>query len=335
MSIQEQALTPGSTRAAAFEYMRGHVLCAVLAALGQIGVLDLLATRGLRPADLGANDFLATATLRYLAERGVVRVDGEVHRLTPAGRALYDDRGYLIWLSGGYGAALHGFGQLLTGEQKFGSDIDRDVRWVAVGTALASAKDLRPHVAEVVREVAFERVADIGCGNGHFLVELCRTAGVAGIGVDISPDACAEARRGVTAAELDDRVEIVQADAVDLDAVPGLEDVQLVVTFFFLHEVLEHGRAVLVEYLSGLLRRLPPGAHLLTAEICPPESGEGTLEPVTPEYALTQALMEQNLLPEREWLRVFEDAGFLITRVVRADLPGARVILARKPAAAS
>jgi SAM-dependent methyltransferase len=334
MPKHEPAVTPTGVHGGVFDHMRGHVLGAVVAALEQNGVLELFATCGVRAADLGANGFLAEATLRYLAQRGLVRAEGEVHHFTDVGRELYDNRGYLVWLSGGYGTALHTYADLLTGKRQFADDVERDVRWVAIGTALVSRPFVLPYVRQLLDEIEFERVADIGCGNGHFLVDLCRTAGKAGIGIDISPAACAEAAREVTKAGLEDRIEIIEADAIHPDVIPGLEGVQLVVTFFFLHEVYEHGRDALVGYLEGMRRRLPAGAHLLTAEACPPEQDQDTREPLTPEYALTQAFMAQHLLPESEWRQVFEDAGFDVARIVRTDLPGGRVILARNPGTA-
>jgi SAM-dependent methyltransferase len=313
-----------------FDIMRGHVISTVFASLEMNGVLADLAAKGLRAGDVGENHFLTEATLRYLAQRGVVRTDGDVYRLTDFGKELYEERGYLVWLSGGYGEALHRFGDLLSGRRRFRTDIDRDVRWVAVGSALVGQKDLVPEVMEVLREIEFDRVADLGCGNGHFLIGVCRAVGGEGIGVDISRDACAEARQEVARAGLDDRITIVQADARDPGNIAGLDGVQLVVTFFFLHEVLEAGHDVLVDYLGQLAGRLPSRAYLLTAEITPPEREHNAPELLSPEYVLTQAFMTQDLLGEEGWRQAFTESGFQVRRVVRPNLPGARIILAQK-----
>nr|WP_042178523.1 methyltransferase domain-containing protein [Kibdelosporangium sp. MJ126-NF4]CEL13234.1 LmbW protein [Kibdelosporangium sp. MJ126-NF4]CTQ98925.1 LmbW protein [Kibdelosporangium sp. MJ126-NF4] len=316
----------------AFDYMRGHVTCTVFAALEMTGVLDTLAARGLRAGELGANRFLAEATLRYLAQRDVVtRTGDDVYQLTEAGRRLHADRGYLVWLSGGYGEALHRFGDLLTGKCQFGAQIDRNMRWVAVGTALAGQEDLRPDVLRILKEISFDRVADIGCGNAHFLIAACRAVGGEGVGVDISPESCAEARQELAKAGMTDRITIFEADGTKADTLPELERVQLVVTFFFLHEVLEHGYDVLVDYLRGICRRLPKGAHVLTAEETPPSGEQNVPELLTPEYSLTQALMEQTLLTEDGWREAFTEAGFEVPKIVYPNLPDCRLILARKP----
>ena len=314
-----------------FEIMQAHTTCAILSSLEEIGVATKLAADGICPADLGSNEFLANAALPYLSQRSIVQKNGELYHLTSYGRELYDKRGYLTWLSGGYGEALHNFGELLTGQKEFGKDIERNVRWVAVGTALASQRDIRPHVEKILGEIDFTCVSDIGCGNAHLLIDVTREANCDGVGIDISSDACHEARQEVEKAGFADRIEIVQADGRDPQTLPDLEKVDLVMTFFFLHEVLEEGYETLVSYLTALNAKLPAGAYFLTAEIAPPETDPAANEQLTPEYSLTQALMKQTLMDETGWEKAFMESGFERPRVVYPDMPEARLYLARKP----
>jgi SAM-dependent methyltransferase len=325
-----QQMSNVRARVSVFDYMQGYTICTVFAALESLGVLTELAASGLRPDQCGANTFLTEATFRYLTERDIVRFEDDRYQLTEFGQSIYADRGYLVWLSGGYGEAMNVFGDLLTGKRQFGPDVDRDVRWVAVGSALIGQKDLWPYVVELARQFEFKRVADLGCGNAHYLISLCQAVGAEGIGVDISPAACQEAEQEVAKAGLGDRISIIEADAGDLKAVPGIDKVDLVFTFFFLHEILEHGFDVLVAYLRQIQESLPSGAHMLTAEVAPPGGEEDGVELFTPEYALTQALMEQRLLDEAGWSRAFTEAGFEIVQIAKPDLPEARIILARK-----
>ncbi|MGI8664462.1 MAG: class I SAM-dependent methyltransferase [Jatrophihabitans sp.] len=330
MTLTVPAATSG--RARVFDYMQGHVVTSVVAALEALGALDRLAADGLRASDLGPNKFLADATLRYLAQRDLVRREQDgIYRFTEIGRELYESRGYLVWLGGGYAEPLARLDRLINGEQSFGVEVDRNVRWVAVGTAEAGRRDLRPEVLTLLREIEFERAVDIGCGNAHFLIGLCGLFGASGIGIDISPDACAEALQEVASAGMQDRIRIVRANACEVASVPELENVQLVVASFFLHEVLEGGVQVLVDYLRAMCQRLPVGAHLMAAEIAPPREDHDTGELVSPEYTLTQALMKQILFDEQQWRQVFTEAGFEVVKVVHPNLPEAQLILARKP----
>ncbi|WP_413802471.1 SAM-dependent methyltransferase [Streptomyces iranensis] len=315
-----------------FDYMRGYVTCAVLASLEKLGVLDKLADGGLTGQEVAEQyeDFLADATLRYLTQRGVLHVEKERYTLTELGQDLYAERGYLLWLAGGYGESLNSLDTILNGKHTFGADVDRDVRWVAVGSALIGEADLREQVMAILGRIEFDTIADIGCGNGHFLIDLCRATDARGVGYDISPASCAEATGEVAKAGLGDRITIVEADATDVGNVPRLGDVQLVMAFFFMHEVLEHGRDVLVDYLTQMCRRLPEGAYILTAEIAPPEQDEDTAEYFSPEYVYTQALMKQNMMTGEQWGNAFTQAGFTVEQIVPGRLPGSRLILVRK-----
>jgi SAM-dependent methyltransferase len=57
------------------------------------------------------------------------------------------------------------------------------------------------------------RVLDIACGKGEFLKRSAHRWNCSGVGVDISPFFAAEARKNIGAAKLQDRVEIIEADA--------------------------------------------------------------------------------------------------------------------------
>jgi SAM-dependent methyltransferase len=318
-----------------FDYMQAYVTCTIISALEKLGALDQLAEHGVVPAELGYEEFLGNATFHYLAERGIVRQDGNRYVLTESGRDLYNERGYLLWLAGGYGEALNSLDTLLTRKQTFGTEVDRDVRWVAVGSALVGAADLRDEVMEILGGIEFSTIGDIGCGNGHFLIDLCRATKAKGVGFDISPAACEEATQEVEKAGFGDRISIVQVDATDVDSVPHLEDIDLVMAFFFMHEVLELGHDVLVNYLTRTCERLPAGAYVLTCEVAPPTQSEDTAEAFGPEYVYTQALMSQGLMNGDQWSAAFTEAGFQVDRIVEGRLPGSRLILVRKPLAES
>lgn len=65
---------------------------------------------------------------------------------------------------------------------------------------------LRPHKTEVF--------VDYGCGDGRWLIEAARTYGCSAVGVEIDPVQADIARRAVVAAGVDDRVRIIEGDAL-------------------------------------------------------------------------------------------------------------------------
>ncbi|MFD0852240.1 hypothetical protein ACFQ07_08405, partial [Actinomadura adrarensis] len=148
------------------------------------------------------------------------------------------------------------------------------------------------------------------------------------VGVDLSPAACAEAEKAVTAAGLQERIQVVLGDAGDLAGISTIGDVQLVVTFFLLHEILAGGRDVLVGYLAGMSKALPAGANLLVAEVEPPQGGGGPDKPFTAEFTYLHAMMRQVLLGPDEWSSVLEEGGFTVREVLRTSMPGCILLLA-------
>ncbi|MFF4412596.1 SAM-dependent methyltransferase [Streptosporangium sp. NPDC001559] len=320
----------GIPRRHSFELLEGYIMCSVLASLDDLGVLDILEEKGLRVEDVGGNLQLARDTVFYLVDRGVLAPDGDVYRLTGYGRELLRDRGYIFWIAGGFGEPFWRFGELVSGKSKYGKDISRDGRIVAVSSADLGLEDLKPYVHSLLSEIEFTRVADFGCGNARNLIGICGLKDADGLGVDISADAIAEARREVAKDGLTERITVVEADASNAAAIPGLESVDLVVGFFFMHEVLEQGLDYFISYLRGLAERLPAGAHVLAAEVLPPQRDRACPETFTPEFTLIHALMGQGLLSEEGWSDAFRQGGFEIRKTVRPNIPGGLLLLAQK-----
>jgi len=260
----------------------------------------------------------------------LVTEDDGVFRITSLGREASRDVGYLVWLSGGYGEPLRHLNSFLRGEERYGIDSVRDGHWVADGTAILSRLDVLPYALELLEVPSFQRVVDLGCGNARFLISVCERYGASGVGVDIDPVVCDAAADSIAAAGLSDRIKVVAGDAVDLDAVPELDQTQLIVTFFLLHEISSRSRDTLVEFLRDLGSRLPNGAHLLTGEIGPARERRATSDRFRPEFTFVHALMRQRLLTEDEWRSAFADGGFDVRKVVPMNLPGGFVILAEK-----
>jgi SAM-dependent methyltransferase len=323
----------------AFDLFEGFAVTMVLASLHISGLLEPL-EQGALDVEPGAPDGngalggvdtdLLEATLEYLARRGLARRRGSAFELTELGRAACRDKGYLVWLCGGYAEPLRHLAAFLRGEQRYGVDQVRDGRWVAKGSAVLGAQDVAPHAKELLETISFERALDLGCGDARFLTAVCTAFGCAGVGVDISPEACEEARSTVSRAGLDERVDVIEADAFAVEGIPLLAETQLVIAFFLLHEVSSVSRAAVVDFLGRLGARLPTGAYLLAAEAEPPRSAEAAGERFTPEFTFVHAMMRQALLPVDEWRDVLADGGFRVEQVVEDGMPGGMLILARK-----
>jgi len=313
----------------AFTIFEGYAVSSILAAFQMSGLLAVLESGGLdqRAIDERSPDqaALLRASLRYLAQRSVVEATADGYALTPYGREICLDKGYLVWLVGGYGEPLRRMDAFLGAGKRYGVDYTRDGKWVAGGAALLGGKDVVPQAMGLLRQLRFAQVLDLGCGNARLLTSICQEFDANGVGVDISPEACADASALIAEHGMTGRISIVQADADNLAEISQLASTDLVVTFFLLHEILAQGRDRLAAYLSDLARTLPAGAHLLIAEVEP--AADGQL--FTPEFTFVHALMRQVLLPAEEWSELLRGAGFIVDKVLRNDMPGGILLLAR------
>lgn len=312
-----------------FDVFEGFALASVLASLDESGLLAALEAGPVAAAPEGVADpdGLMPATLRYLAQRELAEERDGAFELTERGRAIVKDKGYLVWLQGGYGHVLAGLGDFITGARRYGSDVERAGRWVAEGSALIGRDDVAPHAVEVLSGIDFSHVVDLGCGNARFLIGAAQRFGVSGLGVDLSPEAVEDAENRIAEADLVGTVKVRCGDAGDLDAIPELREADLAVAHFLLHEIFEHGKAALIAYLTKLGGMMPRGAHMLVAEV-QPASG-ATDERWRPEFTLLHAIMRQELLDADGWHEAFTTAGWSRHEVRDLGLPGAILLLYR------
>ncbi len=108
------------------------------------------------------------------------------------------------------------------------------------------------------------RVLDIGCGWGSFVIHAAQHHGARALGVTLSPEQAARARRRVVEAGVEDRVEIRVQDYRDLD-----EDPFPAVASVGMFEHIGAGQAR--TYARTVADLLAPGGRLLNHAISRPE----------------------------------------------------------------
>src|SRR5919199_5201888 len=136
MSAMDAPVQPATPTRPAFDLFEGFMTSHVLAGLEMAGLLPDLEEAGVRPASRTEEDALVDASLRYLAQRGLAEEEAGAYRLTELGRSVCRDKGYIVWLVGGYGETLRHLDSFLLGRERYGDDVERDGRWVAGGAAM-------------------------------------------------------------------------------------------------------------------------------------------------------------------------------------------------------
>jgi cyclopropane-fatty-acyl-phospholipid synthase len=130
-----------------------------------------------------------------------------------------------------------------------------------------------------------ERLLDVGCGWGSFVLHAAQRHGVHAVGITLSPNQAELARRRVAEAGLEDRVEIRLADYRDLGA--GSERFDAIASIGMVEHV---GSTQIDAYAAKLASLLKPGGRLLNHGIArlrhgDPEAGAFSERYVFPDAA--------------------------------------------------
>ena len=151
------------------------------------------------------------------------------------------------------------------------------------------------------------RLLDVGCGWGSLLLHAAEHYGVDAVGVSISAEQVALARRRIADAGLADRVEVRLQDYREIpdgpfDAISSIG-------------MAEHvGSAQYLAYATGLYRLLAPGGRLLNHQISrrPSPAGEPyELSPFIRKYVFPDG----ELAPVGATVSLLEEAGFEVRDV--------------------
>ncbi|HUN78286.1 MAG TPA: cyclopropane-fatty-acyl-phospholipid synthase family protein [Solirubrobacteraceae bacterium] len=129
-----------------------------------------------------------------------------------------------------------------------------------------------------------ERVLDVGCGWGSFVIHAARRHGVRAVGITLSPAQAEEARRRVAQAGLSDRVEIRLADYRDLGA-EG-ERYEAIASIGMVEHV---GASQIDLYARQLAGLLEPGGRLLNHGIARLRHGDPEAGPFSERYVFPDA----------------------------------------------
>ncbi len=129
-----------------------------------------------------------------------------------------------------------------------------------------------------------ERVLDVGCGWGSFVIHAAANHGVSAVGITLSPAQAELARERVAEAGLRDRVEIRVADYRDLGATgEGYDAIASI-------GMVEHVGASQIDlYARQLAGLLQPGGRLLNHGISRLRHGEAEAGPFSERYVFPDA----------------------------------------------
>lgn len=175
------------------------------------------------------------------------------------------------------------------------------------------------------------RILDVGAGAGHHVIHYARRfPRVRVVGLEFDMPSIDLAHRALAEANLNDRVEIRQGNANDLDDEDAFD---LVTMNIALHET--GGPAEYRNVLSRVRRALKPGGTVVVSELPYPDAPQAYREqPVYKMYAgvqLHEALVGCGMITQGELRDLLAGAQFARVRVATHSMPTRFVMVGEKP----
>jgi SAM-dependent methyltransferase len=230
-------------------------LAHVITAFYKIGIIPkLLTAQVIKSEDYKLDGYLLEHTFRYLEIHGLLISSEEGYYLSSRGKAVFSDESIaqLCFYTESYGNIVKNIDRFLTKEIKYGEDIERDGKSLGIQCDVLFKEYHLPTIISAIREFGGEKIIDVGCGGGKFLIDFCtNTPNLSAIGIDISEAAIDHARECCRKAKLDDRLKFVVANAFELNTWPeACFDADILCGSGVIHESFRDGEEAVIEILN-------------------------------------------------------------------------------------
>ena len=309
----------------AFDLVEAFHLSQAVNALHELGVLAAL-TKPCDTAKLAARCKVDEKLLRGVLDYVVARTS--LLKLTGDGQFVltrnYDvaARFFLDLYLGAYGGNAVTLPTLLRNPTRAAATVDRLRHASAFAHVDHTALGALP---DIVRQLGFANLLDLGCGNGEFLLELARSdRDFIGFGIDVNPAMLKLARSSARAAGLGRRVKFIEGDCERLrSAIPVAirSQVGSVSACNFLNEMFGQGSSRVIRWLKEL-RRIFPTRPLLILDYYGRlgQKKNQKLEKVreTLLHDFAQLISGQGLPPGNvnQWNLIYREAGCQLVHVI-------------------
>ncbi|MEM9246235.1 MAG: class I SAM-dependent methyltransferase [Cyanobacteria bacterium P01_F01_bin.153] len=145
-----------------------------------------------------------------------------------------------------------------------------------------------------------DSVLELAASFGHSAIALAQSYGVNVVGVERNADSVSTAQHNIDAANIADKVNIIQGDITQLDTVSGVYDFVLAEAILTMQSA-----ATKAKILTGIHDRLKPGGRFLSHELL--VRGDDTK---AVRRSLSSAIrVNANPLTADEWRTAFKTAG--------------------------
>ncbi|GCE00795.1 class I SAM-dependent methyltransferase [Embleya hyalina] len=283
---------------------------------------------GLAAPDVPACEWAGFLAALVAAGLLVAEEDG-TYRGRPDLPIVRHEAGYVAWAMNANRPYVANAPEFLRDRDGAGAKYARDGRWVAVSSRWVGTRGFYPPAfAEIVADHP-TRVVDLGSGTCGLLANLLRQrTDCTGLGIDLSPAACAEATRLAARAGLSERLDVLNRPIQSLVDDPSpLAAADVVHAGFVMHDI-----ATEPDVLDGVLRACRAELRERGGKMVVVDAVPFATEPRERAFsALFTYLHAQSMgvrLPTREqWESAFHRAGFASVRCTALRMPGSRMFV--------
>lgn len=231
---------------------------------------------------------------------------------------LYKNKGYFLWLFGGYGEMLVELPNI--SRNSINRDSYRNGYYIAKGGADYGKYFIDKYVLDILDTLDYSSIVDLGCGSGKRLIKMViKKNGSIGLGIEVNDDAFKVALSNVNDCNLKHRIDIIHADATNLgEYMSYLSTAEVLTSFFMGHDFWPREKCCSI--FKNFRDIFPNLKYFL---FCDTYRSEKFTYPkiFTRGFEITHACMRQYIPTKSEWHDLFKDSGWRCIEEKNTDIP--------------
>lgn len=306
----------------------------------RLGILAHLEARGaLTPDDLvtatGLPEAGVAAYLEAMSAAGLLTQDATpgLVRLCADYQDVRYEAGYSSWALNANRPFIENAELFLRSPEEARRTVHRDGRQVAVASEwMGSEGGFYAAALGTILKSDPKHVVDLGAGTARLLIEILKQVPTAtATALDLSGEACVEARKAADLSGVGDRLRVVersiQSVATDPEPLAGADVIH---AGFVFHDMMPEEEDVADAVLANCHASLRDGGIMALTEAVPyvPNPRERRFSAIVTYFH--RQYMGRRLLSVEEWTKKLTVAGFADVRVITPRFPTGRVFVATK-----
>lgn len=309
-----------------------YILAQTIHALDDIGVFNKL-NEGLKSIEQLSSKEVCNNKLSYLlyivARYDFIKTNNDLYFLTAKGKQLIFNLGFFNWAIGGYGKLFNSINKIVKGEDISWKEL-RNCIWVAKASDQCNQSLMKQIVFNILDEIPFRYIADIGCGNAGRLIDIChRYHSVSGLGIDIDMPSIELALNNVSCNNLSHRIQIEKANILSNflqeSAIKIKNHIDLVTCFMMLHDLLN---AYDADHVFIHIKKVFPNAkYFLFADTTKEESIDKPESIFSLGFETVHQMMDIKLFSKQHYIECFLHNGFIIKECYNLQVPNTYAFL--------